>query len=136
MGRPRPVVVALVVWTFIEAVGDARLLPLRGVVVALVAAGGAMGSGASDGPGGCAGSDADGVGAVAAVMWKLVPRGWWRWRRGCRWCLPGCRSQRWWVGVGGATGCRPGCGRSLGCCGRQGLAFLLVLIIVLWPCRC
>ena len=62
MGRPPPVVVLLVVSTFAEGVGDARLLVLRGVVVALVSAGGAMGGGASDGPGGCAGSDADGVG--------------------------------------------------------------------------
>ena len=71
-------VVVLVVSTFVEAVGDARLLALRGVVVVLVSAGGAMGGGANDGPGGCAGSDADGVGAVAAVMWTLVHRGWWR----------------------------------------------------------
>ena len=78
MGRPRQSVVVLVVSTFVEAVGDARLLALRGVVVALVSAGGAMGGGASDGPGGCAGSDADGLGAVAAVMWTLVRRGWWR----------------------------------------------------------
>ena len=56
MGRPRPVVLVLVVWTFVEAVGDARLPALRGVVVALVSAGGAMGGGANDGPGGCAGS--------------------------------------------------------------------------------
>ena len=72
MGRPRPVVVVLVVSTVVEAVGDARLLALRGVVVALVSAGGAIGGGANDGPGGCAGSDADSVGAVAAVMWTLV----------------------------------------------------------------
>ena len=78
MGRPRPVVVVLPVLTFVEAVGDARLLALRGVVVALLRAGGAMGSGASDGPGGCAGSDADSVGAVAAVMFTLVCQGWWR----------------------------------------------------------
>ena len=64
--------------TFVEAVGDARLLALRGVVMALVSAGDAMGSAASDGLRGCAGSDADGVGAVAAVMWTLVRRGWWR----------------------------------------------------------
>ena len=38
--------------TYLEAVGDARLLALRGVVVALVSAGGAMGGGANDGPGG------------------------------------------------------------------------------------
>ena len=31
MGRPRLVVVVLVVSTFVEAVGDARLLALRGV---------------------------------------------------------------------------------------------------------
>ena len=60
MGRPRPVVA------------------LRGVVAAVVSAGGAMGGGANDGPGGCAGSDADGVGAVVAVMWTLVHGGWWR----------------------------------------------------------
>ena len=78
MGRPRPVVVVLVVSTFVEAVDNARLLALRGVVVALVSAGGAMGGGASDGPGRCAGSDADSVGAVASVMWTLVRRGWWR----------------------------------------------------------
>ena len=78
MGRPRPVVVVLVLSTFVEAVGNARLLALRGVVVALVSAGGAMGGGANDGPGGCAGSDAHGVGAVVAVMWTLVHRGWWR----------------------------------------------------------
>ena len=78
MGRPRLVVVVLVVLTFAEVVGDARLLALRAVVVALVSAGGAMGGGANDGPAGCAGSDADGVGAVAAVMWTLVHRGWWR----------------------------------------------------------
>ena len=68
----------MVVSTFVEAVGDARLLALRGVVVALVSAGGTMGGGAYDGPGGCAGSDAAGVGAVAAVMSTLVHRGWWR----------------------------------------------------------
>ena len=68
----------LVVSTFVEAVGDARLLALRGVVVALVSAGGAMGGGAIDGLGRCAGSDADGVGVVAAVMSGLVRRGWWR----------------------------------------------------------
>ena len=68
----------VVVSTLVDAVGDARPLALRGAVVALVSAGGAMGGGAYDGPGGCAGSDADGVGAVAAVMWTLVHRGWWR----------------------------------------------------------
>ena len=52
----------LVVSTFVEAVGDARLLALRGVVVALMSAGGAMG----------------GVGAVAAVACALVHQGWWR----------------------------------------------------------
>ena len=76
-GSPRPVVVVvLVVSTFVEAAGDARFLALRGVVVALVSAGGAMGGGAIDGPAGCSGSDADGVGAVAAVLWSLVHRGW------------------------------------------------------------
>ena len=45
-------------------------LALRGVVVALVSVGGAMGGGAIDGPAGCSGSDADGVGAVAAVLWS------------------------------------------------------------------
>ena len=75
---PCPVVVVLVVSKFIEAVGDARLLALREVVLALLSAGGAMGGGASDGPGWCAGSDTDGVGAVAAVVWALVCRGWWR----------------------------------------------------------
>ena len=71
-------VVVLVVLTFVEAVGDARLLALRRVVVALLNAGGAIGGSANDGPGGCAGSDADGVGAPAAWMWTLVRRGWWR----------------------------------------------------------
>ena len=80
MGRPRPVVS-----TFVEAVGDARLLALPGVVVGLLSAGGAMGGGANDGPGGCAGSDVDGVDAVVAVMWTLLHRGW------CCWYLPGCR---------------------------------------------
>ena len=56
----------------------ARHLASLGVVVALVSADGAMGGGANDGPCGCAGSDADGVGAVAAVMWTLVHHGWWR----------------------------------------------------------
>ena len=69
MGRPRLVVVVLVVSTFVEVCG---------VVVALVSAGGAMGGGVIDGPVGCAGSDPDSVGAVAAVMWTLVHRGWWR----------------------------------------------------------
>ena len=82
MGSPRPVLVVLVVSTFVEAVGDARPLALRGMVVALVSAGGAMGGGAIDGPAGCSGSDADGVSAVAAVLWSLVHRGW---------CLLGCR---------------------------------------------
>ena len=50
VGSPRPVLVVLVVSTFVEAVGDARFLALRGVVVALVSAGGAMGGGAIDGP--------------------------------------------------------------------------------------
>ena len=100
MGRPCQVVVVSVVSTIVEAVSDATLLVLRGVVVALVSAGGATGGGASDGPGGCAGSDADGVGAVLAVMWT------------------GAVGVFLGVGVGGATGCRPGCGRSLGCCGR------------------
>ena len=77
VSRPHPVVVVLVLSTFVEAVGDARLLALRGVVVALVSAGGSMGGGANDGLVGCAGSDVDGVGAVAAVMWTLVHRGWW-----------------------------------------------------------
>ena len=72
MGRPRPVMVVLVVSTFVEAVGDAPLLALRSVVLALVIAGGAMGGGASDGPRSCAGSDADSVGAVPAVIWTLV----------------------------------------------------------------
>ena len=58
-------VVVLVVSTFVEAFGDARLLALRGLVVALVSAGGA-----NDGTGGCAASDADGVGVVVAVMWR------------------------------------------------------------------
>ena len=31
--------------------------------------------GAIDSPAGCSGSDADGVGAVAAVLWSLVHRG-------------------------------------------------------------
>ena len=47
MGRPRPVVVVLVVSMFAEAVGDVRPLALRGVVAALVSAGGAMGGGAA-----------------------------------------------------------------------------------------
>ena len=51
-------------------------------MVALVSVGGAMGGGAIDNPAGCAGSDADGVGAVAAVLWSLVHRGV---------CLSGCR---------------------------------------------
>ena len=66
MGRPRPVVVVLVVSTFVEAVGDARLLALRGVVVALVSAGGAMGGGANDGPAG---------------MLVVMPTAWVRWRQ-------------------------------------------------------
>ena len=81
MGRPRLVVVVLVLSTFVEVVDDARLLALHGVVVALVSAGSAIGGAAmevDDGPAGCAGSDADGLGAVAAVMWTLVHRGWWR----------------------------------------------------------
>ena len=72
MGRPRPVVVVLVVSMFVEAVGDVRLLVLRVVVVALVSAGGAMGSGANDGPTGCSGSDADGVGDVVVSSSRLV----------------------------------------------------------------
>ena len=60
----------LVVSTFVEAVGDARFLALRGLVVGLVSAVRAMGSGAIDGPAGCSGSDADGVGAVAGVLWS------------------------------------------------------------------
>ena len=67
-----------VVSTFVETAGDARLLALRGVVVALVSAGGAMGGSDDDCPGRCAGSDADGLRAVAAVMWTLVHQGWWR----------------------------------------------------------
>ena len=43
MSSPHPVVVVLVLSTFVEAVGDARLLALRGVVVALVSAGGRQG---------------------------------------------------------------------------------------------
>ena len=82
MGSPLPVVVVLVVSTFVEAVGDAIFLALRGVVVALVSAGGAMGGGAIDHPASCTSIDADGVVAVAAVLWSLV-------HRGC--CLLGCR---------------------------------------------
>ena len=82
MGSPRPVVVMLVVSTFVEAVGNARFLALRGLVVAFVSAGGAMGGGAIDGPAGCSGSDANSVGAVTAVLSSLVHRGW---------CLLGCR---------------------------------------------
>ena len=77
MGRPCLGVVVLVVSTFVEAVGDGRLLALRGVVVALVNAGGAMGGRANDRLGGCAAGDADGAGAVVVVMWTLVHRGWW-----------------------------------------------------------
>ena len=47
VGRPRLVVLVLVVSMFAEAVGDVRLLALLGVVVALVSAGGAMGGGAA-----------------------------------------------------------------------------------------
>ena len=47
MGRPRPVVVVLVVSMFVEVVGDVRHLALLGLVVALVSAGGAMGGGAA-----------------------------------------------------------------------------------------
>ena len=43
--------------------------------MALVSVGDAMGGDAIDGPAGCSGSDADGVGAVAAVLWSLVHRG-------------------------------------------------------------
>ena len=79
---PRPAVVVLVVSMFVEAVGDARgFLASRGVVVGLVSAGGAMGGGAIDGPAGCSGSDAGGVGAQAAVLWSLVDQGL---------CLSGC----------------------------------------------
>ena len=78
MCRPRLVVVVDVVSTFFEAVGDARLVALRGVVVALVSVGGTVGGGANVGPSGCAGSDADGVDGVTAVMWTLVRRGCWR----------------------------------------------------------
>ena len=57
VGSPRPVVVVLVVLVFVEAVGDARgILASRGVVVALVSVGGAMGCGAIDGSAGCAGA--------------------------------------------------------------------------------
>ena len=72
MDSPLPVVVVLGVSTFVEAVGDARLLALRGVVVALVSAGGAMGGGVNDGPAGCSGSDADGVGVVVVSSSRLV----------------------------------------------------------------
>ena len=83
MGSPRPAVVVLVVPMFVEAVGDARgSMASRGVVMALVSAGGAMGGSAIDGPAGCSGSDADDVGAAAAVLWSLVHRGL---------CLSGCR---------------------------------------------
>ena len=74
MGSPRPQVAVLVVLTLVEAVGDARFLALRGVVVALVSAGGAMGGNAIDGPAGCSGSDVDRVGVVASVLWSLVHR--------------------------------------------------------------
>ena len=67
MGSPHPVVVVLLVSTFVEAFGDARLLALRGVVVALVSTGGAMGGGANDGPAGCSGSDGCGGGSVVVV---------------------------------------------------------------------
>ena len=72
MGSPRPVVVVLVVSTFVEAVGDVQFLALRAVVVKLVSAGGAMGGGAFDGPSGCSGSDAEGVGGVAAVFIDVI----------------------------------------------------------------
>ena len=41
-----------------------------------------MGGGAIDGPAGCSGSDADGVGVVPPVLWSLVHRGL---------CPSGCR---------------------------------------------
>ena len=47
MGRPRPVVVVLVVSVCLEVVGDVSLLALCRVVVPLVSAGGAMGGGAA-----------------------------------------------------------------------------------------
>ena len=64
---------AMACWSmFVEAVGDVRPLVLRGVVVALVSAGSAMGGGANDGPAGCSGSDADGVGDVVVSSSRLV----------------------------------------------------------------
>ena len=65
-------VVVLVVSMFVEAVGDVRPLALRGVVVALVSAGGAIAGGANDGPAGCSGSDAAGVGDVVVSSSRLV----------------------------------------------------------------
>ena len=54
------------VLTFLEGVGDARLLALRGVVVALVSAGGAMGGGAK---------------TVRAGVLVVMPMAWVRWRQ-------------------------------------------------------
>ena len=51
MGRPPAVMVVLVVSAFVGTGGDVRVLALRGVVVALVSAAGAMGGGANDGMG-------------------------------------------------------------------------------------
>ena len=53
----------------------------------------------------------------------------------------GCPTYRWSASsvmsmVGAVSGCGSGCAGSLGCCGRYGPAFLLVLIIVVWPCWC
>ena len=73
-------------------------LASHGVVVALVSVGGAMGGGAIDSPAGCAGSDADGVGAVAAVLWSLVHRGFSSSRVSVT-LMVGRHRRCWWVWV-------------------------------------
>ena len=120
-----------------EAVGDARLLELRGVVVPLarsmVGAGDAMGGGAGgDGVADgvmieCAAGVADGVGAVVVVMYMTVHDSSSRLVAAMAMSMAGAVSDR-----GSA------CGGSSACCGRYWLSCLLVLvmIIVFWPCWC
>ena len=90
--------------------------------------GGAGGDGVADGDTvECAAGDADGVGAVVVVMWMIVHDS------SSRLVAVMAMSM-----AGAVSGCGSACRGSLACCGRYWPACLLVLvmIIVVSPCRC
>ena len=90
--------------------------------------GGAGGDGVADGVTvECAAGDADDVGAVVVVMWMTV------YDSSSRLVAVVAMSM-----AGAISGCGSACGGSLPCSGRYwpSCLLILVMIIVVWPCRC